>query len=300
LNLKEYIKKTKPKKLPMMRTVAFNKVLKGYRLAVYKEFQREKVATLKFLKDNNILEKLEKASREKFPEIWSDETEKIFSKKLSNEQLNFINKYINGWDKNVRPEQMEKVFNKWNPIAADMGGDQALRSLGFSMAFHLKDPAMIKELGLRGTKITGGISEKTLKDFQKILVDSYYEVGVSPYEVRKRIKGMFEDTYKGRAMMIARTETAVASSKTQFDTYKNNGIKKKRWLAIVDDRTRNSHEQVSGIVVEIDEYFMVGGNPMLHPHDSNAPPREVIACRCDMTAFFSKSQLPEKENVWAG
>jgi len=304
------VKKKKVKKLPMMNTVAYNKVLKGYNAAVYKEFQREKKATLKWLASSGILSKLEAESRKRWPEAWEDVTEKVFDrdalkttlydKVLTKEEIAFVDKYIKGWSDNVKPEKMEKVFEKWNPIAGEMAGNQALESLGLSLAFNLKDPAMLAELAKRGTKITGGITKKTLKDFQKILVDSYYEQGVSPYAVRGKITGLFEDTYKNRAMFIARTETGVASSTTQFATYKNNRIGRKKWLALVDDRTRDSHEQVNGVEIGIDDYFIVGGHEMLHPHDDGAPAQEVINCRCDMLAVFTPSQLPKEGNVWVG
>jgi len=301
LSVKTYLKINKAKKLPMMNSVAYLKVLKGYNNAVYKEFQREKNATLKFLAVDNVLGKLEDESRKLWPEAWDKNAEKIYKKKVTAKEKAFVSKYIKGWDKNVKPEKMEKVFNKWNPIAAEMGGNKALSSLGYSLAFHLKDPAMIAELGKRGTKITGTVSKKTLKDFQKILVDSYYEKGVSPYEVRKKIKGLFEDTYKNRAMMIARTETGVASSTTQFATYKNNRVEKKKWMVLVDDRTRDSHEEMSLVpAIPVNDFFIVGGHPMLHPHDSAGPAKEVINCRCDLLAVFTTSKLPKPALAWTG
>ena len=274
----------KRKQLPQRKTVVELRLINSFSKDVYKEFQRQKRATLKWLKDKNILSKLFKYFKKHYPEL--------YEKDISEDDLTILNKFIKDWKKNVKPENMEKVLNYWMSRAAAYGGLKALQELGIDLSFNLKDRKLLKSFKDRGKKITGGISKKTLKDFRNILKVAYLEEGISPYEVAKRIKGLFEETYKNRAMIIARTETAISSSTTQFETYKKNGIKFKMWLAVVDERTRDSHEYVNGQVVRIDEFFDVMGTPMMHPHDPTAPAREVISCRCDHVAIIENWNEP--------
>ena len=276
------------------KTVAERKLISGYSKDVYSEFLREKTALLKFFKDNNILEELSNYSKKEHPELY----EKAKKKKPSKKDIAAVNRLISGWEKNVKPEEMQKVFADWNKKAGNLGGEAGLKKLGVSIAFHLKDKKILKQLKKRGIKITGFITKKTLKDFRKILVSSYMEKGLTPYDVRNQIKGLFDETYKHRAMTIARTETGVARGIVQHATYVKNKIEMKEWSAVVDDRTRPSHDWANGQVVRIDEPFDVMGSPMMHPLDGNAPPSEVINCRCDEYPVFVEK--PADESIWSG
>lgn len=60
------------------------------------------------------------------------------------------------------------------------------------------------------------------------------------------------------------------------------GNVRKEWNAILDSRTRETHAELDGEVVGIDEYFNVGGYKMLYAgdKDNGAPPEEFMNCRC--------------------
>jgi SPP1 gp7 family putative phage head morphogenesis protein len=274
---------------------AMSKVFNSCVKDVYKEFQRQKRALLRFFDKEKVWDKLEEYSQRVHPELYS---EKKMLSKINKEDMNAINKYISGWDKDVKPEQMAKILGIWTPKAANIGGSVALKKLGFKLVFNLKDPAMLKELAVRGVKITGDISARTLNDFRRILVTSYMEEGISPYEVRKLIEGLFEETYHNRAMAIARTETGIASSITQHEAYARNKVEKKEWLATMDDKTRPTHAEANGQIVPIDEPFQVGDAELMHPLDPSGPPEEICGCRCDELPVIE--QGVSEEDVWVG
>lgn len=84
-----------------------------------------------------------------------------------------------------------------------------------------------------------------------------------------------------RAMRIARTEgnriyneaaldSAQAAVKAGVDTVK-------QWVAILDGRTRESHQRVDGEWVELNDKF---SNGLFLPGDKNAPAAEIVNCRC--------------------
>jgi uncharacterized protein with gpF-like domain len=55
---------------------------------------------------------------------------------------------------------------------------------------------------------------------------------------------------------------------------------KKRWDATLDGRTRETHAIADGQVVNVDDFFLVGGFTAKMPRDPNLPPKESIRCRC--------------------
>ena len=265
---------------------------------------------MKFLNDQDAFNEIYKYAQEAHPDLYEksmpttmeEEIEAIIKMsmgsledividKTKTEDMAVINQFFDGWADNVSPERMEGVMEDYLPKAANLGGNRALADLGIKIAFNLKNPGIMKEIQNRGVKITGGISQTTLNNFRDTFYRGYMKKGMSPYDLKKQIKGMFEETYKNRAMTIARTETGVAQMTVQQETYVRNGIQKKRWLSLVDDRTRPSHIVADGQTRKIDEPFDVGGAAMMHPLDGYAPAREVINCRCDYTAWQVKSDL---------
>ena len=88
-----------------------------------------------------------------------------------------------------------------------------------------------------------------------------------------------------RASSIAITETHNAFLFANFQSTNvlngdfNLGLKKE-WMSVEDSAVRESHMFADGQVVNMDGMFNVAGVQMLHPGDTNAPPEEIIRCRC--------------------
>ena len=85
-----------------------------------------------------------------------------------------------------------------------------------------------------------------------------------------------------RAEDIAKTETNTFLNYTDYLDAKDRGYTKKTWLTMLDTKVRNTHEEIEGQTIGIDEFFTVGNSLMKFPHDlSESPdPKEVINCRC--------------------
>jgi len=85
-----------------------------------------------------------------------------------------------------------------------------------------------------------------------------------------------------RAEDIGKTEANTFLNYTDYVNAKERGAKKKTWLTMLDNKVRNTHEEVEGLTIGIDESFTVGNSLMKFPHDlSQSPdPKEVINCRC--------------------
>lgn len=85
-----------------------------------------------------------------------------------------------------------------------------------------------------------------------------------------------------RAENIAKSEANTFLNYTDYLDHKEQGYTKKTWLTMLDPKVRDTHEEVEGQTIGIDESFVVGNSYMKFPHDlSESPdPKEVINCRC--------------------
>ena len=90
------------------------------------------------------------------------------------------------------------------------------------------------------------------------------------------------------AIRSAWTAVTGAQNAGRQDSYlraEKMGIRlKKRWLAMLDSRTRHDHAAADGQAVKQDEPFVVGGAEMMYLGDPNGPPEQVYNCRCTMIA----------------
>lgn len=61
----------------------------------------------------------------------------------------------------------------------------------------------------------------------------------------------------------------------------------KQWMATLDDRTRDTHADLDGQVVDVDEPFITSaGNEIMYPGDPDADPSEVWNCRCTLVYVY--------------
>lgn len=92
------------------------------------------------------------------------------------------------------------------------------------------------------------------------------------------------------AVRNARTAMTGAENAGRMGSYedaKELGIQlQKQWVATLDDRTRESHAEIDGEVVGIDEPF---SNGLMYPADPNGDdPAEIYNCRCTMIAVIEE------------
>lgn len=106
--------------------------------------------------------------------------------------------------------------------------------------------------------------------------------GESIDKIAKRLQkvvGMEE----GFALTNARTAMTAAQNAGRLDSLMNSktlGIKvKKQWMATLDERTRSSHQELDGEIVDINKPF---SNKLMYPGDPDGAPAEIYNCRCTM------------------
>jgi hypothetical protein len=67
----------------------------------------------------------------------------------------------------------------------------------------------------------------------------------------------------------------------------NETIDMKGWNCQMLDTSRDSHMEMDGKEVGVDEDFEVSGYPMAYPGDNRAPAGEVCNCRCSTYPVLS-------------
>lgn len=96
------------------------------------------------------------------------------------------------------------------------------------------------------------------------------------------------DMDRSAAMRNARTAITATQNRGRLDGFiraRNMGINlKKEWVASHDGLTRESHAEVDGEVVELDENF---SNGLECPGDPGGPPEEIYNCRCAMKSVLA-------------
>jgi len=85
-----------------------------------------------------------------------------------------------------------------------------------------------------------------------------------------------------RTELIARTETMKSYNASSQKLFSDWGVQQKEWLTTLDGRERDSHREVNGKVLPIQDAFMVGGQRMMYPGDPNGGVAEVANCRCTL------------------
>jgi hypothetical protein len=102
------------------------------------------------------------------------------------------------------------------------------------------------------------------------------------------LRGDRETNLQYRPMLIARTEVGMASSKgANMEAVSLNqdvqplGIElRKKWVSLVDSRSRPEHAAMNGTTIHLDDAYNVDGARMMHPHDPAGGASNVCNCRC--------------------
>lgn len=110
--------------------------------------------------------------------------------------------------------------------------------------------------------------------------------GESIPKISKRLRQV-TDMGRKASVRNARTMMTGAQNGGRLDAYKRAaelGIEiKKQWVATLDKRTRDSHQDMDGEIVDWDKPF---SNKLNFPADPTGAPEEVYNCRCAMKPVY--------------
>lgn len=124
-----------------------------------------------------------------------------------------------------------------------------------------------------------------------------YADGESPAELRARVADVLQkDAWEPEVERIARTTTTTvynAAHDAANDELERQLRKPlpRMWLATQDTRTRATHREAHGQVIESGESFTVGGAHLRYPGDPLGPPDEIVQCRCLAVAVLDNTVI---------
>lgn len=159
------------------------------------------------------------------------------------------------------------------------GQAQALE-FGLGIDFHLELPFVQAWLDERTKFWAGRVNEETARQLLEELQEANAQ-GEGLTQVMDRVGDVFDVADEVRKEAIARTEMTASANQGHLSAYRQAGVKRKRWLSELDSRTRTAHRLVHGQVVDLDDDFTVGGEPMSAPGQGS--PGNVVNCRCTVT-----------------
>lgn len=130
---------------------------------------------------------------------------------------------------------------------------------------------------------------QTTKQILQAIITSGVIDGLSYVQTAKKIRKLSLISNKHRAMTIARTEMHTAYSKSVNETIISSPtqVRTKEWMSVMDNRTRDPHITANGQTVPMDDYFIVWGESLQYPGDSNGSAGNVVNCRC-ITLYATK------------
>lgn len=130
------------------------------------------------------------------------------------------------------------------------------------------------------------ITETTRKLIQQYMTQAFNE-GHGIQWIVDNLEQDSVDISRSRSRLIARTESVTACNQASFFAAVRTGLKmQKEWVSALDNRTRPDHANVHGQVVDMENYFDVGGAKLFLPgsrvQDNGlpTPANEVCNCRC--------------------
>lgn len=125
-----------------------------------------------------------------------------------------------------------------------------------------------------------GIMNYTRSLSNKILSQIAKE-GLSIENAANRYQTLMNVYNRVRAVTIVRTEIGQAFNISRADAADATGLKlEKRWIRAYDDRTRDTHKDVTTDYIPKEDYFKVGDDSMLQPSDPDGSAENIINCRC--------------------
>lgn len=135
-----------------------------------------------------------------------------------------------------------------------------------------------------GAVMVVAVSEATKEAIRQV-VQKGLDDGQGMREIARHIRRDMPEFSTVRAERIVRSEVISASnygSQIGAERFaEDSGVTlEKEWVATFDHRTRDSHADLNGTRVGINEDFDVDGYPAAYPGDPRLPAKSRIQCRC--------------------
>jgi HK97 family phage portal protein len=124
------------------------------------------------------------------------------------------------WDDELR--LLTQTLGSFHDLNGKTAFAGVAKQLGVGIDWDLANPNVRRLLSDLATRIVG-VHNQTRNDVRQIVGDALDE-GVTLQELSDRLKSLFVESYRSRAMTVARTETMTAYSKASVLAYDESGV----------------------------------------------------------------------------
>jgi len=182
------------------------------------------------------------------------------------------------------PDAVAKARRLIRGIVND-AGDEALAELGLDLAFALQTAVAREFIATKGANLVVQIDRTTRDALRSAIGDSLAQGGQLE-SVISAIDAVMGERIE-RASRIGRTETAAAFNFGTEEGYRQSKVVSlKEWLTAGDEHVRETHQELDGAQVPLDDVFISSsGARLAFPGDPAAgDPAETVNCRCTIVA----------------
>lgn len=187
---------------------------------------------------------------------------------------------------------------------ANYTGYELEHDLGADLGFGLYNRESVARIVSDDPDLLPAIDPKKLNPgedarwYQRVVTNSVTQ-GIIQGEgidaIRRRIEQTCADRGRTAAQRDARTAYTGAQNAGRIEGMhqaEDLGLEvKKRWMATLDDKTRDTHRDLDGQEVDPDEPFITSnGDAIMYPGDPHGQPGDVFNCRCRVITVYQKYQ----------
>lgn len=161
-------------------------------------------------------------------------------------------------------------------------GNESLFFIGSNIGINTRSGAVQDFIEKFGLDLVKGIDETT-KDRLKKQINEGLDIGESAFEIKDRIRLVFDNATDSRAEAIARTEITKAQNFASKEAWKQSGVvEAKEWLTAKDEIVDSECAALDGTIVGLSDDFLGKGDEVAGfiANDSIPQPPLHVNCRC--------------------
>ena len=183
------------------------------------------------------------------------------------------------FDASALGHDLDSMLQTELPTVLDAGAQDTLDSVGYRDPWKLPAQDTLDFI-MNRQNLLSGVPDEIYAQVQNELTAGL-NAGETIAQLSQRIQNVFDEISKGRADVIAATETAAAYGYASQQAALQAGVEYKKWLhSVIPKEPRPDHLAIDGLVVPIDEPYPVGDPRLMYPHAPDGSAEDVINCRC--------------------
>lgn len=188
--------------------------------------------------------------------FFREQGQRVISSLRSSADVPEIRADLINW--NDEEDMLREILMRLYGSAGESAFGHIAATVGVELSWTISNPNIARIMDELGKRIVG-ISDTTRQDVVRVITDGQAD-GLSLQQIADKLEGMFTETYKNRALTIARTETAHSYSTASLLGYQESGV-----VSHVEFDDNSSHDEDplpptnttcadrAGLVVPVDE-----------------------------------------------